>query len=316
MNNTQELTALKVSARRALTPSIAEFTLMSPEGGVLPAFTPGSHIAVQTPSGAMRRYSLVNDGVEPESYVIAVKYEPDSRGGSSSMHNQAMIGTPMKVENPQNDFALVQGNKYLLIAGGIGITPILSMARALNLENKRFRLIYCTRSVEETAYLDEINREFAGALSMHHDHGEPEQAYDFWDEMETPDDSKVYCCGPASLMEEVRSVSGHWPDGRIHFEDFKPIEVVRRDDSMFNVRIASTSRTIAVPADRTILEALRDAGIMQVSSCESGTCGTCKTRLIKGDVDHRDMVLMQDEKIDHIMICVSRSAKGDLVIDL
>jgi phthalate 4,5-dioxygenase reductase subunit len=316
MNNTQELMPLVVTARRQLTPSIAEFTLTCASGGTLPDFTPGSHIAIQTPSGAMRRYSLVNDGAEPGSYVIAVKREPASRGGSLSMHNQAMINTPLQVEKPQNDFALARGEKYLLIAGGIGITPILSMARALSRGNKKFRLIYCTRSVDETAYLDEINADFTQNLCLHHDNGDPERLYDFWDDMEKPDNSQVYCCGPASLMEELRSVSGHWPDGRIHFEDFKPVEVVRPDDSLFNVTIASTSQTITVPADRTILEALRDAGIKQVSSCESGTCGTCKMRLLEGKVDHRDMVLMEDEKMDHIMICVSRPVTGDLVIDL
>jgi phthalate 4,5-dioxygenase reductase subunit len=316
MNIAQELMPLVVKARRQLTSSIVEFTLMSANGQSLSEFTPGSHMAIETPSGAMRRYSLVNDGNAPISYMIAVKWESDSRGGSSSMHQQALVETRLLGEKPQNDFPLVAAEKYLLIAGGIGITPILSMARALVRENKNFRLIYCTRSPDETAYLDEINTEFIGNLRLHHDDGDPARLYDFWDDMEKPDNSHVYCCGPAQLMEEIKSLTGHWPDGHIHFEDFKPVEVVRPDDLSFNVKIAATSQTIHVPAERTILEAVRDAGIKSPSSCESGTCGTCKVRLLEGNVDHRDMVLMEDEKMHHIMICVSRSLAGDLVIDL
>ena len=307
---------LVVKARRQLTPSIAEFTLISTNGSNLPEFTPGSHMVLETPSGAMRRYSLVNEGNAPTSYVIAVKCEPDSRGGSLSMHQQAEVGTQLFGEKPQNDFPLVEAGKVLLIAGGIGITPILAMARALVRENRDFRLIYCTRSEDETAYRDEINTELSGNFHLHHDDGDPARLYDFWDELETPDNSHVYCCGPAPLMEEIKSLSGHWPDGRIHFEDFKPVEVVRRDDFSFNVTIAATAQTIPVPAERTILETLRDAGVKVASSCESGTCGTCKARLLQGEVDHRDMVLMEDEKMHHIMICVSRSQTGDLVIDL
>ena len=117
-------------------------------------------------------------------------------------------------------------------------------------------------------------------------------------------------------MEEIKAVSGHWPEGRVHFEDFKPIDVVRDDDVAFEVELAKSGGTITVPEDRSILEALRDAGHATVSSCESGTCGTCKTRLISGEVDHRDMVLMDHEKDDTIMICVSRAASGKLVLDL
>lgn len=305
----------KVAARRDLTSLIVEFTLVPEEGGDIPAFEPGSHITVETPSGAMRRYSLVNDGSYPESLVIAVKREPGSRGGSVSMHDEAKVGHILNISPPENSFALVPAQKYLLVAGGIGVTPILAMARHLKSEGKSFQLIYCTRTEEDTAYLDEV-RALGPKVIVHHDNGELAKLYDFWDHFETPDTGHVYCCGPAPLMEEVKAVSGHWTEGRVHFEDFKGVEVVRADDTAFHVTLEGSGQTFEIPADKSILEALREAGINTVSSCESGTCGTCRCRLISGEADHRDMVLLDEEKSTQIMICVSRAKDGDLVIAL
>jgi phthalate 4,5-dioxygenase reductase subunit len=306
--------AMEVTTRKDLTSDICEFRLARQGGGDLPSFTPGAHITVETPCGAMRRYSLINDGTAPTEYVIAVKREAQSRGGSVSMHEEASVGRVLSVEAPENDFELVEAPNYLLIGGGIGITPILSMARHLQTKGKPFRLIYCTRSAEETAYLEEC-KGFDDAL-VHHDGGDIDNFYDFWDHFEEPGKEHVYCCGPAPLMEEIKAISGHWPEGRVHFEDFNAVTVVREDDQPFRVTLAGSGRTIEVPADRSILEALRDAGEKTVSSCESGTCGTCKCKLVEGDVDHRDLVLMDEEKSDHIMICVSRAKSGDLVVDL
>lgn len=314
MNLPEDRVTLTVTARKDLTADIAEFTLAGADGGVLPGFDPGAHITVETPGGAVRRYSLVNDGTAPRSYVIAVKREATSRGGSASMHDDAQVGTSLQVDPPKNDFGLVAASGYLLIAGGIGITPILSMARKLSGAGKPFRLIYCTRSPAETAYLDEV-KALPGA-TVHHDNGDIDNFYDFWDHFETPGPEHVYCCGPAPLMEEIKAISGHWAEGRVHFEDFAGVEVVRKDDTPFIVRIARSGREIAVPAHRTILEALRDAGEKTVSSCESGTCGTCRCRLIEGQADHRDLVLMDEEKDDYIMICVSRAKSEKLVVDL
>lgn len=305
--------AMEVVARDALTPDICQFTLARPDRGALPHFTPGAHVTIETPGGAMRRYSLINDGSAPTKYVFAIKREAQSRGGSASMHDDAQVGSRLSVEPPQNDFELVDAPHYLLIGGGIGITPILSMARYLKARGKSFQLIYCTRSPEETAFLEECES-FDNAI-LHHDRGDEDGFYEFWDHLEEPGKEHVYCCGPASLKEEIEALSGHWPEGRVHFEDFNSVTVVRDDDTPFRVTLARSGRTIEVPADRSILEALRDAGEKPVSSCESGTCGTCKCTLVKGEVDHRDLVLMEDEKASHIMICVSRAKFGDLVVD-
>jgi phthalate 4,5-dioxygenase reductase component len=307
---------MRVESRRDLTPSIVEFTLVPVGDETLPSFNPGAHITVETPSGAMRRYSLVNDGSEPKEYVVAIKREPQSRGGSASMHDDGAVGTELTIEVPENDFPLTDVQKYLLIAGGIGITPIYSMARYLDKKGKMLRIIYVSRNAEDSAYLDELINDFEGRIIVHHDDGNSDAVYDFWDDLVTPRATHVFCCGPKPLMEAIKAVSGHWPEGRIHFEDFKPVDVIRQDDVSFEVELKKNGETITVPEDRSILEALRDAGFTTSSSCESGTCGTCKTRLLEGEADHRDMVLMEEEKDNQIMICVSRAKSGRLVLDL
>lgn len=311
-----DLIPMRVTARRSLTPAICEFTLEAVDGRVLPDFGAGAHVTVKTPSGAMRRYSLIGSGTAPKTYVIAVKRETDSRGGSASMHDDAPEGATLLIAPPENDFPLRAAGKYLLIAGGIGVTPIYAMALQLAAEGKDYNIIYCTRSAEDAAYLDEMQEAFGERMQVHHDAGDPAQVYDFWDHFEEPQAMHVYCCGPQPLMEEIKSISGHWPEGRVHFEDFKPVEVVRADDAAFEVELARSGSTVTVPKDRSILEAVREAGVKTVSSCESGTCGSCRTGLIEGDVDHRDMVLMDDEKDKNIMICVSRANSGKLVLDL
>lgn len=315
MSEPLNLREFMVLSRQTLAEDIEEFTLVAVDGEPVAPFTAGAHITLRTPSGAMRRYSLVNDGTDPEAYVLAIKCEAESRGGSQSMHEDAVPGTVLDVAPPENDFPLVAASRYILIAGGIGITPIQAMARQLSEQGKPFELIYCTRTAAQTAYLDDI-RALSGKITIHHDEGQPDGFFDFWNLLGTPTNARVYCCGPAPLMDEVKAQTGHWPEGRVHFEDFKPVDVVRKDDRAFQVTLARSGRMIDVAADRTILEALRDAGEHTVSSCESGTCGTCRSGLVSGQADHRDMVLRDDERDQFIMICVSRAAEGDLVLNL
>ncbi|MGI9378355.1 MAG: PDR/VanB family oxidoreductase [Methyloligellaceae bacterium] len=305
-----------VTGIQDLTPEIKEFRLSNVSDRPLPTAVAGAHITVETPSGAMRRYSLLHPDNNPESYTIAVKRETASRGGSQSMHTDLSAGDSINIEPPQNDFALVSADRYLLIAGGIGITPIYAMVEALSAANKPFQLIYCTRSPEHTAYGKDLQQLCGNAITLHHDQGEPALVYDFWDHFESPGKEHVYCCGPAPLMEEVKALSGHWPEENIHFEEFKTVEIIREDDKPFDIILEKSNRKLTVPADRTILETIRDADIKTTSSCESGTCGTCRTRLISGEVDHRDMVLLDEEKENQIMICISRANKGDLILDL
>jgi phthalate 4,5-dioxygenase reductase subunit len=307
---------LTISRKRMLTPDICELELRDPAGGPLPAFEAGAHVNVETPSGAVRSYSLCNDPQETDRYVIAVKREQAGRGGSKSLVEETAEGRTIAVSEPSNAFPLAPAPKYLLIAGGIGVTPILSMARTLARQGQDFQVIYCTRSAETTAFMSELSApEFAGRVTFHHDEGRPENAYDFWPHFEEPDASHVYCCGPAPLMDEVRDMSGHWPASAIRFEDFAGVAAVDADSRPFRVKRASTGDIFDVPEDKTILDVLRERGFHMPASCESGTCGSCRTKLVSGAVEHRDLVLTDEEKDRNIMICVSRAAGEEIVID-
>ena len=313
MNKSNELNLL-VSEKREIARDILEFRFAVDDGSELPSFDPGSHIAVMTPCGANRQYSLVNDGHQPTFYQVAVKLEPESRGGSQSMHRDLAIGDPVLVQPPENSFPLVEAPEYLFIGGGIGITPLISMARFCDDNGAPFRLIYCARSADHAAYWDELQREFGDRVVVHFDDGDAERAYDFWEDFMTPNASHVYCCGPRPLMDEIKALSGHWPEGQVHFEDFNPQAGRDFVNSAFSVSVKSTGDSFRVDEASTILETLRANGLRVPSSCESGTCGSCKMRLVAGEVEHRDFVLESDEYNSAIMVCVSRG-KGDIEID-
>lgn len=310
---------LTVVSTAPVATDIHQFELARADGGELPEFTPGAHLRVTTPGGQVRCYSLSNDPAEREHYVIAVKREPAGRGGSASMIDRVRAGDTLQVSAPQNAFAL-KGNpaSYIFIAGGIGITPILSMVRHLETAGgKPFKLYYLTRSAEMTAFRDDLAQR-RGKVVIHHDEGDPANAYDLWPVLEQPKGAHVYCCGPRGLMDAVRDMTGHWSTSAVHFEDFGVGSgLITADDAPFTARIASTGQEILVPADKTLLETLRAQGVKVASSCESGTCGTCKTGLVSGEADHRDLVLAPYEQADHIMVCVSRAKPGEtLVLDL
>lgn len=308
---------LRLNRKETVADDILLFELVRPGGELLPPFEPGAHITVITPSGARRNYSLCNDPADTAAYQLAIKAERRGRGASLSMIEGTEIGDELAVAGPDNSFPLVDADHYLFIAGGIGITPIISMVRHLRRRDAHnFHLYYLTRSPEHTAFRTELQTPgLAAHVTIHHDNGDPAAMFDFWPLFEKPGKSHVYCCGPRPLLEEIRGVSGHWPPQLIHFEDFaSDVQAVRGDDKTFIVRHAATGETIEVPADATILETLRAHGHELPSSCESGTCGTCRTELVAGEVDHRDMVLEDQQRERYIMICVSRARGGELVL--
>lgn len=309
--------SLRINKKWRIAEDIWGFELLDQDGSALPAFDAGAHVTVVTPGGSRRNYSLSNDPAENHHYVLAVKDEPQGRGGSQSLVSNAQEGDFLMVSEPSNNFPLVQAGEYLFIAGGIGITPIVSMMRQLKRQGeKNFQLIYCTRNPETTAFLDELSGpEFAGHVTLHHDDGDPAKVYDFWPIFETPKGMHIYSCGPGPMLAEIRDMSGHWPSEAIHMEDFAAdIPVHKKDDKAFSVRHADSGECIEIAADATILEALRKQGHRLPSSCESGTCGTCKSELVAGEADHRDMVLTDEEKNHFIMICVSRALSDELVL--
>ena len=312
-----ELTPLRVTRAEPVADGIKLFELRHPEGADLPEFTPGAHIAVRVPNGLIRKYSLCNDPDERDRYCIAVKREGYENSGSTSLVDTAKVGDMVPASAPRNNFELKKSPAgYTFIAGGIGITPIICMMRYLsNSGSTPFKLYYCTRNPAATAFRDELTAPpFKGKALIHHDDGDPARCLDLWPILERPM-GQVYCCGPRPMMQAVRDMTGHWSPSAVHFEAFTEVPKQAPNDKAFKVRLAKSGDVIDVPVGTTILEALRAHGLDVPSSCESGTCGTCRTTLISGGADHRDLVLSEHEHADNIMVCVSRALSDELVID-
>lgn len=316
----EEFIGLTVADKTEIAEGIFRFELTHPENLPLPSFTAGAHLRVKVPGGSIRSYSLCNAPQERERYVIAVKRDANGRGGSVSMADELQAGDRLLAAAPQNAFELTDAaQEIIFVAGGIGITPILSMIRHLRLSaDIPFRLYYCTRTPQLTAFREELlESDFSRRVTLHHNFGNPDDAFDFWPVFEKPKKgTHVYCCGPQPLMETVLDMTGHWPPGTVHYESFGVDQSGFAENKPFSVTLNRSGVSLDIPADRSILEVLRENGVRAPSSCESGTCGSCRVRLISGDVEHRDMVLREDEHRNQIMICVSRAQSGALVLDL
>jgi len=309
---------LRVTRNDKIADGIHLLEFRGAEGQPLPEFTAGAHIAIQAPNGALRKYSLCNDPAERDRYLVAVKRETNGRGGSTNIIDNVKAGDQLMVASPINDFKLPpRAQDFLFIAGGIGITPIMAMIRQLRKEGKRFRLFYCSRSPETTAFIDELSApELKDHVTIHYDQGDPSRSLDLKPVLaERKNREHLYCCGPRPLMEAVRRMTDHWSSAAVHFEAFSDADTHKPTDKPFRVRLARSGEVIDVPADKTILEALRAHGLDVPSSCETGTCGTCRTKLIAGEADHRDLVLHDHERADTIMICVSRAHSDEITID-
>jgi len=299
---------------------IRTYELLHPDGAPLPPFTAGAHVGVETPSGESRHYSICSDPQERHRYTIAVQREDGGRGGSISLYDRIREGDRLRIGAPQNNFPLApEARQHLLIAGGIGITPILAMVRVLLRRGAAFRLYYCSRSPEDAAFLDLLAQEVpAGQLVVHHDRGDPARVLDLGALLrKRAEGEHVYCCGPTPMLRAVRDAAAHWPRGSVHFEDFGTDRGAEEaGDRPFLVTIEDTGETFEVPPGRSILDTLRDQGYDVPSSCESGTCGTCMMRLLDGACDHRDFVLDEAERSRFLMVCVSRALGKSITIGL
>ncbi|MFH8406027.1 PDR/VanB family oxidoreductase [Streptomyces sp. NPDC018019] len=291
------------------------------EGDGLPAWEPGAHIDLVLPSGAVRPYSLCGDPADTGSYTIATRLIEDGRGGSREVHEQLHEGTTVEVRGPRNRFRLEECHACLFIAGGIGITPILPMLRQAESEGVPWRLVYGGRSRASMPFLEEIEK-LAGAASdrvtvvPEDEAGLPDLATALTD---APPHAAVYCCGPDPLMDAVATLLPHGAPGlTLHTERFTPATAEPTgENTEFEVELRRTGRTITVPADRSVLRALRDQALPDLPySCEQGFCGTCQQRVLAGEVDHRDTLLTDTERADSLLICVSRGRGGRLVLDL
>ncbi|TXH37662.1 MAG: oxidoreductase [Rhodospirillaceae bacterium] len=304
---------------------IKGFELVSQDGQALPPFTAGAHIGVHLPNGVIRHYSMCNDPGEGNRYELGVLKSLDSRGGSNFMHDQVKVGDLLKIDAPRNNFQLkLDAETYILIAGGIGVTPLLSMARALNRTGRSYRLYYCTRTAEMTAYRDLLAQsDFAGKIEFVHDGGDPKKGLDLAMLLrEVPANGRIYCCGPSGLMAAVKASAAHWPSDRVHFEAFSASPELRPaeagPDQAFEVELASSGKVLSVGADESLLNVLRDNGIFIPSACEEGICGTCIVNVLEGEPDHRDQILTDEERAANncMTVCCSRAKTPRLKLDL
>jgi vanillate O-demethylase ferredoxin subunit len=314
--------AVKVLRRTQEAVGIVSLELARPDGSPLPAFSAGSHIDVQVPGGPVRQYSLCNDATENHRYRIAVLRDPASRGGSTGMHDAVREGDTLQISEPRNHFPLVHARKTLLFAGGIGVTPLLCMAQRLAAIGADFTLHYSTRSRDRTAFYDEIVASpFAQRVQFHFDDGEPGQILNVPAAIGAPDgDTHLYVCGPGGYINHVvQNAQGMgWPQDHIHLEYFSAAPQDHSADAAFDVTLASSGKTVRVAAGQSVVQALQAQGIEILTSCEQGVCGTCITRVLEGECDHRDLYFTDEEKAknDQFTPCCSRAKSAVLVLDL
>ena len=314
---------VRIARKTVEAQDICSFELVAPEGGALPRFAAGAHIDVHLGGGLVRQYSLCNDPRETQRYQIAVLREPASRGGSIAMH-ALQPGHALEISAPRNHFAQAHdASHHLLLAGGIGITPILCMAEQLAAEGASFALHYCTRSAERTAFAQRLrSAPFASQVQLHHDDGAAAQKLDLAALLASPrPGTHLYVCGPSGFMEAVLSAAraAGWPEARLHREYFAAAAPKGNGhDGAFEVQVASSGAVIRVAPDQAVVAALAAAGIEVPVSCEQGVCGTCLTRVLDGVPDHRDLFLSDEERArgDQFTPCCSRAKSHRLVLDL
>jgi ferredoxin-NADP reductase len=307
---------------------INSYELVDPDGKLLPTFTAGAHVDVHLGDGLVRQYSLCNAPSERHRYVIAVLQDEKGRGGSKTLHQKLRVQDVIEISRPRNNFHLVDdAKKVILLAGGIGVTPLKSMAHKLDDMGADYELHYCARDRSCTAFGAELDALASrGRLRWHFDGGDPSAGMDIAGLLsDQPAGTHVYYCGPGGFMKACANASTHWPAGTVHFEHFKApepeVNQKAADDAApatggFSVRIASTGQAVSVLPDQSIVDALEAAGMVVATSCCAGLCGTCKVRYLSGTVEHNDYVLSEEEKPMYLTTCVSRATSEELVLDL
>lgn len=312
-----------VNRKAVVADGICSFELRLAGGEPLPAFTAGAHVDVYLPSGVVRQYSLCNAPGERHRYLIGVLKDPLSRGGSQAMHELVEQGQTLQISEPRNLFPLaVEGKRHLLIAGGIGITPMMAMAQELHRQGADFALHYCFRSPERAAFLDWLaNSPFAERVSLHDDSSATPTKLDAGVLLQNPEPGlHLYVCGPGGFMQYIldSAAAAGWPEQQVHREFFAAAPIDHDGDQPFEVELARSGKVFHIPADRSVFEVLDDAGIAIETSCEQGICGSCITRVLQGTPDHRDQFMTDAEhaRNDQFTPCCSRARSPRLVLDI
>jgi ferredoxin-NADP reductase len=302
---------------------VISLTLRHPDGAPLPVWEPGAHIDLLLFHGLVRQYSLCGDPADRGSWQIAVLREPPGigRGGSEQVHATLTEGSTVRVRGPRNHFALRPAARYLFIAGGIGITPVLPMLAAAEATGAQWSLLYGGRSRGSMAFLDRLSALDAGRGRVVVAPQDETGLLDVPGYLAAPaDGTLVYCCGPGPLLDAVEAQCRDWPSGALQVERFsaKPADPEAAPVSSFELVLQRSGLVMTVPADRTILSTVLDAGVEALYSCSEGTCGTCETGIVEGEADHRDYVLNSEEQSANeiLMICVSRCRGERLVLDM
>lgn len=314
---------LVVEVAEIVADDVVALTLVHPDGAALPPWTPGAHVDVilgdRPGEPIIRQYSLCGDPADSRSFRVAVLKVPDSRGGSVHVHDRMVTGADVRVRGPRNHFPLLASPRYLFVAGGIGITPILPMILEAEASGADWHLFYGGRSLSSMAFRAEL-AQYGNRVTL-----VPQDTDGILDLVsvlgEAQPDTLVYSCGPEGLLTAVEArCAATWPEGALHLERFaaKVAEAPSGGERSFELVLASSGLTLTVPPDRSVFDVIQDAGISVLGSCHEGICGTCEQAVLEGEVDHRDSVLSPSEQAanDAMMICVSRCVSDRLTLDL
>ena len=311
--------SLKVTVRERheAADGVVALSLVAADGGQLPEWAPGAHIDLELTEDLTRQYSLCGDPADRDTWRIAVLREVAGRGGSAYVHDELAVGTTFAVSAPRNNFSLDAASRYLFIAGGIGITPLLPMIAAASAAGAEWTLLYGGRTRASMAFADEL-AQYGSKVELR-----PQDEFGLLDLASylgtVQPGTLIYACGPEPMLKAVSGACDHWPEDALHVERFAPVELAEpvRAES-FDVVLARTGVTVSVPPGCSILEAVESAGVSVLSSCREGTCGTCETDVIDGEPEHRDSLLTPAERAanETMFICVSRCIGARLTLDL
>jgi ferredoxin-NADP reductase len=310
---------LVVTAREIRAEGVITLTLADPAGKQLPAWTPGAHIDLLLDETIVRQYSLCGPPGDQHNWRIGVLRDPSGRGGSERVHNALQVGDPVSVRGPRNHFPFFPAPRYIFLAGGIGITPLLPMMTVATEAGAEWQLYYGGRSRQSMAFLDEL-AEYGDRVTIWPE--DERGLLPLADILKAPAKGLlVYCCGPEGLLTATEQRCAAWPPDTLRIERFAPKPqpaAVREAEAVFEVVCQRSGLTVSVEPGKSIIDALEENGVSVLSSCLEGVCGTCETRVLEGTPDHRDSLLTEEEREsnEYMMICVSRSLSDRLVLDL